>query len=104
MATHAHDFGRAEALPLSAVLAAIPSYPRAVIERLVSRLIDQLDEADDDPDLEDGDQDLCLAGDDGVFSGPVIRGWNEAHHWALPGADEDAEMDGVAGPFYREAV
>ena len=52
MATHAHDFGRASALPLCAVLGAIPSYPRPVIERLVARLIDHLDEQDGDPDLE----------------------------------------------------
>jgi hypothetical protein len=52
MATHAHDFGRASALPLSAVLGAIPSYPRSMIERLVARLIDHLDEQDGDPDLE----------------------------------------------------
>lgn len=52
MASHAPDFGRAEALPLSAVLAAIPSYPRPVIERLVGRLIDHLDEQDGDTDLE----------------------------------------------------
>lgn len=55
MASHAPDFGRASALPLSAVLASIPSYPRPVIERLVSRLIDHLDEADGDPDLEESE-------------------------------------------------
>jgi hypothetical protein len=52
MATHAHDFGRASALPLSAVLGAIPSYPRPMIERLVARLIDHLDGQDGDADLE----------------------------------------------------
>jgi hypothetical protein len=60
MASHSFDYGRASALPLSAVLGAIPSYPRPVIERLVSRLIDHLDEQDGDPDLEltnDDDED-----------------------------------------------
>jgi hypothetical protein len=52
MATHAPDYGRASALPLSAVLGAIPSYPRPVIERLVARLIDHLDERDGDADRE----------------------------------------------------
>lgn len=57
MATHAPAFGRASALPLSAVLASIPSYPRPVIERLVARLIDHLDEEDGDADLEpNGDE------------------------------------------------
>jgi hypothetical protein len=52
MASHAPNFGRASALPLSAVLGAIPSYPRPVIERLVARLIEHLDEQDGDCDLE----------------------------------------------------
>jgi len=52
MASHAYDFGRATALPLEAVLAAIPSYPRPVIERLVMRLIERLDEQDGDTDIE----------------------------------------------------
>jgi hypothetical protein len=52
MASHAPDFGRASALPLAAVLSSIPSYPRPVIERLVVRLIEHLDEQDGDADLE----------------------------------------------------
>lgn len=56
MASHAPNFGRASALPLSAVLGAIPSYPRAVIERLVAQLIDHLDRQDGDPDLEPDDE------------------------------------------------
>lgn len=52
MATHTHNYGRASALPLPAVLASIPSYPRPVIERLVSRLIETLDLQDGDPDFE----------------------------------------------------
>lgn len=55
MALHSPNFGSASALPLSAVLGSIPSYPRPVIERLVARLIDHLDERDGDPDLEDDD-------------------------------------------------
>jgi hypothetical protein len=55
MASHAPNFGRVSALPLSAVLASIPSYPRPVIERLVTRLIHHLDEQDGDADLEPDD-------------------------------------------------
>jgi len=44
------------AVPLNAVLASIPSYPRPVIERLVARAIEWLDEMDGDPDLEDDDR------------------------------------------------
>jgi hypothetical protein len=53
MASQAPNYGRASALPLSAVLASIPSYPHVVIERLVSRLIEHLGQQDGDPDLED---------------------------------------------------
>jgi hypothetical protein len=49
------NLGRASALPLSAVLGAIPSYPRPVIERLVARLIEQLDDSEGDLDLEPDD-------------------------------------------------
>lgn len=46
MASHTPDFGRASAIPLRAVLSSARSYPRPFIERLVSRLIDHLDEQD----------------------------------------------------------
>jgi hypothetical protein len=52
MASHAPDFGRASALPLHAVLSSIPSFPRPVIERLIARMIDHLDERDGDTDRE----------------------------------------------------
>jgi hypothetical protein len=52
MALHSHDHGSPSGLPLAAVLGAIPSYPRPVIERLVLKLIEHLDEQDGDPDLE----------------------------------------------------
>lgn len=65
MASHAPDFGRASALPLSAVLASIPSYPRPVIERLVLRLIDHMDEADGDPDQEEDHEDGGNVEDEG---------------------------------------
>lgn len=65
MASHAPDFGRASALPLSAVLASARTYPRPVIERLCQRLIDHLDEQDGDPDEEDAtdaeDEGLSIA-------------------------------------------
>jgi hypothetical protein len=61
MASHTHDFGKASALPLSAVLASLPSYPRPIIERLVTRLIDKLD-------TEDGDQDVECNGDELDFN------------------------------------
>lgn len=57
MGSQSLRLGRASALPLSAVLSALPSYPRPVIELLVARMIDQLDEEDGDADLEpNGDE------------------------------------------------
>lgn len=51
----APNFGRASALPLPVILASIPSYPRPVIMRLITRLIDHLDQQDGDTDLEQDD-------------------------------------------------
>lgn len=58
------------AASLDQMLAAIPSLPRPVLSRLVSRMIDHLDEMDGDIDLEP-EVDCCTAGDDGcgVISG-----------------------------------
>lgn len=53
MASHASSHGSASTLPLAALLGAIPSFPRRVIERLVVRMIDHLDEQDGDAELED---------------------------------------------------
>ena len=41
-------------LNLGAMLATIPSLPRPILDRLVARMIDRLDEMDGDDDLEDG--------------------------------------------------
>jgi hypothetical protein len=46
------NLGRASAFPLSAVLGSISSYPRPVIDRLIARLVGDMDEQDGDPDAE----------------------------------------------------
>lgn len=66
MATlHSHR-GGAQALPLPAMLATIPSLPRPVLSRLVARMIDRIDELDGDTDIEaNGDElDGSMAEDD----------------------------------------
>ncbi len=75
MASHSPDFGRASALPIAAVLASIPSYPRPVIERLVVRLIDTLDQQDGDADCEPDD--FAEEDDPGECNGDPERllGW-----------------------------
>lgn len=83
MALHTPDAGRVPALPLSAMLASIPSYPRPVIERLVARMIDHLDRQDGDPDLEDN-------GDEQDYS---VAGWTVGRHGSEA---EDAEEDDPA--------
>lgn len=107
MATRMIDTdGGASALPI--LLATIPSLPRPILSRLVARMIDQLDELDGDPDLEDSDEDesveddpegfdpeedCCLAGDDGIFSGAVRANGIVDHY--VTGDDPDAEDDGA---------
>ncbi len=43
---------RAAVLPMDAMLAAITQLPRPALNRLVTRMIDHLDNMDGDPDLE----------------------------------------------------
>lgn len=54
----------ASRLPADIALALIPSLPRPHLERLVQTLIDRMDEADGDPDLEEGDEDESGGEDD----------------------------------------
>ncbi len=49
--------GGASALPLDAALAILPSLPRPVLSRLVTRMIERLDEIDGDPEGEEDDED-----------------------------------------------
>lgn len=55
------SIGGASALPIA--LAVIPSLPRPLLKRLVSRAIEHLDEMDGDPDLEDDGFDLGIEDD-----------------------------------------
>ena len=70
MATAFHNIGEPKRLPLTAVLSAIPSYPRPAIERLVARMIEHLDDEDGDPDLEDDDPN-GQCDEDGFNTGPA---------------------------------
>ena len=47
--------GSASALPLATALAIIPTLPRPLLNRLVERAIDHMDEQDGDADLEPDD-------------------------------------------------
>ena len=50
-------FGAVQGLPLNVLLSAIPSLPRPMLDRLVTRAIERMDEIDGDPDLEpNGDE------------------------------------------------
>jgi hypothetical protein len=49
--------GGASALPLDAALAILPSLPRPVLSRLVTRMIERLDQIDGDPEDEEDDSD-----------------------------------------------
>lgn len=88
MAVTAFSGERASALPLSLISQAIRRLSRYDLEALTERLIDRLDEIDGDPDIEDDTEDRCAAGDDAVFSGPVVVPW---HYQFLIGSGEDGE-------------
>jgi hypothetical protein len=91
MASRAIAMGEPSRLPISVVLSAIPSFPRPVIERLVSRLIDQLDGLDGDVDLEpNGDERDGSAAEDDWHHHSQKQGLSH-----LPASQcEDAEEDG----------
>ena len=59
----------AKALPLDLIAQAIPMLSRHELAALADRLIDAIDSADGDTDLE-AEEDCCAAADDGA--GPVI--------------------------------
>jgi hypothetical protein len=49
--------GGASALPFDAALAILPSLPRPVLSRLVTRMIERLDQIDGDDEREEDDED-----------------------------------------------
>ncbi len=83
--------GGAKALPLDLLLSSIPSLPRHVLDRLVERAIDRLDEMDGDPD-DEPEVDCCDAADDEVRAGvaPFYRRYQQIDR---PGDDADAEPE-----------
>lgn len=55
--------------PLDILLRAIPSLPRAALDRLVTQAIDRMDQLDPDPDLEDSEAGNHLVDDRGRWCG-----------------------------------
>lgn len=78
--------------PLDVLLAAIPSLPRRMLDRLVARAIERMDDLDGDSDLEDGDEDRCPAMEDwSSTAAPQIASFH--HGLRYHGDDDDNEMD-----------
>lgn len=69
-----------------AMLAAIPSLPRPMLERVVASMIDHLNALDGDWDAEDGDEDHCICGDDDIKADSLF-GRGDGY----PGDPDDAE-------------
>lgn len=68
--------------PLPPAFRHATALPRPDLERLIEELVTMLDVADGDPDLEDDNEDHCVARDDGMgFAG----------YDGCPGDPEDAE-------------
>jgi hypothetical protein len=84
----------ASRLPADIALALIPSLPRPHLERLVQSLIDRMDEADGDTDLEPEETDHTGGEDD--FSGTCHDGPGCPISDPGSGYDEDCEDDGGA--------
>lgn len=82
-----HDRGGAR-LPADIALALIPSLPRPHLERLVQSLIDRMDEADGDPDLEAEETDHSSSEDD--CSRESLLGASDGP--GCPVADGDCEV------------
>ena len=78
--------------PMPAVARILARYDRPQVEAFVEVAIALLDTLDGDPNVEDGDEDCCPAGDDGVFAG---RQPGEA--FGGIGSDDDEEEDDPGG-------
>ena len=96
MASKPHD------APLDVALSIIPSLPRPVLARLVTRAIEQLDELDGDPDLEDDDPDTSVEDDPEGFDPEEDMGAEDMLEDAR-GGDVCEDTRPIADPqAYRE--
>lgn len=80
------------ALP-AGLLPGVKVAPRGFVETIIEELIETLDAADGDADLEDDNEDCCPAGDDGCA--PVWR--HGIRHW---GSHEEGAADYALAPTY----
>lgn len=83
----------AERLPADIALALIPSLPRAHLERLVQQLVDRMDDADGDSDVEaNGDE---LDGGNAEDDFGVLANWLHGPGCPIsdPANDDDREDD-----------
>lgn len=96
-------FGNPAVLPLDLLLSSIPSLPRAALDRLVDRAIDQMDALDPDPDLElNGDELDGTGGEDDFVDhyGPNMGGHHNGSRWdgaGCPISDPDTCLAGDDG-------
>ena len=74
-------------LPLEAALAMLPSLPRPVLSRLVTRMIQRLDEIDGDPDCDEDDSEDAFA-----FSA-LVQSANESAGSGCDVSDPDAGLE-----------
>lgn len=89
------SIGSASALSLATALAVIPSLPRPLLNRLVERAIEHMDQIDGDPDLEDNhDQeaiDECEPEHDAEID---LRQVASSQHYAPPAAGRARTPEG----------
>lgn len=88
----------ARTLPVDLLLSSIPSLPRHVLDRLVERAIDRLDEIDGDTDLEpEEDVGAEEIGEAGSWAESA-----EGRHDTAPFADDEHEEDRAAVEMRQE--
>lgn len=87
--------GRRSGMPVDALLATIPSLPRAVLARLTERMIDRMDEIDGDADVElNGDElDGSDRGEDEFWPHWLNHGFQPGCPISDPGEDTYDEED-----------
>lgn len=72
---------------IEAALAILPSLPRPVLSRLVTRMIEQMDQIDGDADCDEDDAEDAFA-----FS-MLTRWWSESAGPGCPASDDDTSVE-----------
>lgn len=79
----------------SAILASIDALPLPIAAKLADRIIDRLNAADGDTDLEDSDFEACAAHDDDPTYVDAIFGRGDGYPGDPDDAEDGADLEGI---------